>query len=64
VLAEHAAGWAPGGYWLQVEERNTGARALYQRTGFTDHHGYHYRIAPAEPAGRAKAPPSGPARAS
>jgi len=32
---------------LQVEERNTGARALYQRTGFTDHHGYHYRIAPA-----------------
>ena len=46
VLAEHAAGRAPGGYWLQVEERNSGARALYQRTGFTDHHGYHYRIAP------------------
>jgi len=51
VLAEHAASRAPGGYWLQVEERNTGARALYQRTGFTDHHGYHYRIAPPpEPA--------------
>jgi predicted GNAT family acetyltransferase len=66
VLAEHAVGRAPGGYWLQVEERNTGARALYQRTGFTDHHGYHYRIAPpAEPAGRAKVPPpSGPERAS
>lgn len=46
VLAEHAAGRAPGGYWLQVEERNTGARALYKRTGFADHHGYHYRIAP------------------
>jgi hypothetical protein len=46
VLAEHAAGRAPGGYWLQVEERNSGARALYRRTGFTDHHGYHYRIAP------------------
>jgi GNAT superfamily N-acetyltransferase len=47
VLAGHAAPRAPGGYWLQVEERNTSARALYRRTGFTDHHGYHYRIAPA-----------------
>jgi GNAT superfamily N-acetyltransferase len=49
VLAAHAASRAPGGYWLQVEEGNTGARALYRRTGFTDHHGYCYRIAP--PAG-------------
>lgn len=49
VLAAHAASRAPGGYWLQVEEGNTGARALYRRAGFTDHHGYRYRIAP--PAG-------------
>ena len=25
---------------------NTAARALYARSGFTSHHGYHYRIAP------------------
>ncbi len=34
------------GLYLQVEERNTAARALYRRLGFTDHHAYHYRIAP------------------
>jgi GNAT superfamily N-acetyltransferase len=28
---------------LQVEVDNDGARALYDRLGFTDHHGYHYR---------------------
>ncbi|MDF3291977.1 GNAT family N-acetyltransferase [Streptomyces silvisoli] len=36
---------ATGGY-LQVEEENEGARALYERMGFTAHHGYHYRRAP------------------
>ncbi len=36
---------ATGGY-LQVEEDNEGARALYERMGFTAHHGYHYRRAP------------------
>lgn len=35
---------ATGGY-LQVEEENEGARALYERMGFTTHHGYHYRRA-------------------
>lgn len=28
--------------YLQVEAGNTGARVLYDRLGFTDHHGYHY----------------------
>jgi GNAT superfamily N-acetyltransferase len=31
--------------YLQVAEANDGARALYRACGFTDHHGYHYRIA-------------------
>jgi N-acetylglutamate synthase len=35
-----------GGIYLQVENDNHPARALYRRMGFTDHHGYHYRIAP------------------
>lgn len=33
--------------YLQVEEANLGALALYQQLGFTEHHRYHYRIAPA-----------------
>ena len=33
--------------FLQVEEGNAGARALYERCGFRYSHRYHYRIAPA-----------------
>jgi ribosomal protein S18 acetylase RimI-like enzyme len=32
--------------YLQVEDTNRAARALYHRIGFRDHHGYHYRMAP------------------
>jgi len=32
--------------YLQVEDGNAAARALYRKIGFTDHHGYHYRVAP------------------
>ncbi len=33
--------------YLQVARANDAARALYDRMGFTDHSGYHYRIQPA-----------------
>jgi ribosomal protein S18 acetylase RimI-like enzyme len=46
-LAAHAAARAPEGLYLQVEDTNEAGRALYYRTGFTDHHSYHYRVAPA-----------------
>ncbi|MDT0342509.1 GNAT family N-acetyltransferase [Streptomyces litchfieldiae] len=49
VLAELArAALAEGASaaYLQVETDNPGARALYARLGFADHHHYHYRTAP------------------
>jgi ribosomal protein S18 acetylase RimI-like enzyme len=35
------------GIYLQVDDGNGAARALYRQAGFTDHHGYHYRVGPA-----------------
>jgi ribosomal protein S18 acetylase RimI-like enzyme len=45
ALAAAAAGRGVTGLYLQVEEENAGARALYRRLGFADHHRYHYRVA-------------------
>jgi GNAT superfamily N-acetyltransferase len=46
ALARQAAEEGATGAYLQVEADNDAARALYDRLGFTDHHGYHYRRPP------------------
>ena len=46
ALAGAAASRGVHGLYLQVEDINAAARALYGQIGFADHHGYHYRIAP------------------
>jgi ribosomal protein S18 acetylase RimI-like enzyme len=44
ALVRAAADRGRNGIYLQVEDTNLAARALYQGMGFADHHGYHYRI--------------------
>jgi len=48
ALAAQAVSHGVVGLYLQVETENAAARALYLRAGFSDHHGYHYRVAPAQ----------------
>ncbi|MFJ3596149.1 MULTISPECIES: GNAT family N-acetyltransferase [unclassified Streptomyces] len=42
ALARRAQDEGASAAWLQVEEDNEGARALYDGMGFTDHHRYHH----------------------
>lgn len=47
ALARRALDEGASAGWLQVEEDNTGARALYAEMGFWAHHAYHhYRWVP------------------
>lgn len=46
ALAAAAAERGLADLLLQVEDENTAARRLYSGLGFTDHHRYHYRVAP------------------
>jgi GNAT superfamily N-acetyltransferase len=43
ALLAAIAEWAPGPLYLQVEDSNTVAHAVYARAGFTLSHRYHYR---------------------
>jgi ribosomal protein S18 acetylase RimI-like enzyme len=45
-LLEHGAARGAHSAYLQVEDTNLGAQALYQRVGFTVHHTYRYLRAP------------------
>jgi N-acetylglutamate synthase len=44
ALARHAAARGFPNLYLQVAHGNAGARSLYQRMGFAEHHDYHYRV--------------------
>jgi N-acetylglutamate synthase len=59
ALVAAASSRGATGMYLQVDDGNAAAMALYRQTGFTDHHGYHYRV---EPTGSVRRGPGGSCR--
>jgi ribosomal protein S18 acetylase RimI-like enzyme len=63
ALLRDLARWGEEGgadrMYLQVETDNDAARGLYERSGFTRHHGYWYRTAPGHPDAEPEAPKLG-----
>ncbi|PWI15754.1 GNAT family N-acetyltransferase [Streptomyces sp. Act143] len=51
ALARRALDEGASAAWLQVENENAGARALYAGMGFAAHHAYHHYREPATPGG-------------
>jgi ribosomal protein S18 acetylase RimI-like enzyme len=49
ALSAAAAARGVSGLYLQVRGDNDAARTLYAQAGFTEHHEYHYRVAPPGP---------------
>ncbi|KUM77768.1 GNAT family N-acetyltransferase [Streptomyces griseorubiginosus] len=49
ALAQRALEEGASAAWLQVESDNAGARALYERMGFSAHHAYHHYREPDVP---------------
>lgn len=43
AMVDWGRGRGAGGFYLQVEDDNPGARRLYERMGFRTRYGYHYR---------------------
>jgi len=58
-LAEWGEEGGADNMYLQVETDNDAARGLYERAGFTRHHGYWYRTAPGHPDSEPRDPKLG-----
>jgi len=56
ALAARALDEGASAAWLQVEEGNAGARALYAGMGFAAHHAYHHYREPAGEASHGRTP--------
>lgn len=63
ALARRALDEGASAAWLQVEDDNAAARALYADLGFAPHHAYHHYRAPEESGDEHQDPAPGNTRA-